>query len=227
MSHKSRSGNSNPGHRVKLHAHGADQVRQHVCAEAARIMAEEGVSDFHSAKRKAAARLGLPETKHLPSNEEVHQALQQHLRLFHATRTSQDGQRLRQLAAEAMRFLAKFEPRLVGPVLSGAVTPGAEIQLHLTADTPEEVGFWLDEHGISHELTERRLRFGDDRHEVFPAYRFTADNAVVELSIFTQRQAREAPLSPVDSKPMKRANLKEVEMLLASGPSAPLVFDAS
>lgn len=216
MSTKSRPGNQNPSHRSKVHAHGADQVRQHVCAEAARIMAEEGISDFHSAKRKAAARLGLPETKHLPSNEEVHQALQQHLRLFHTARTSQDTQRLRQLAADAMRFLAKFEPRLVGPVLSGTVTPGTEIQLHVTADTPEEIGFWLDEHHISYEPSDRRLRFGDDRHEMFPAYRFTADNVVVELAIFTQRQAREAPLSPVDSKPMKRANLKEVEMLLAS-----------
>lgn len=215
MGSKSRFGNFAAGRGPKSPAHSMDQIRQHICVEAARIMVEEGIDDFHAAKRKAAARLGLPETKHLPGNEEVHAALQQYLRLFHSEQLSQNVRHLRQLAAEAMRFLAPFEPRLVGPVLTGIVTPTSEIQLHITADTQEEIGFWLEEQRIPFELTHRRLRFGDDRHEVFPAYRFTADSATVELCVFTQRTAREAPLSPVDGKPMKRANLKEVENLLA------------
>ncbi|MHB8534714.1 MAG: hypothetical protein ACYDBW_04635 [Sulfuricaulis sp.] len=201
-------------HRSKPHPPGADQLRQHIAADAARIMAEEGVSDFHSAKRKAAARLGLPETKHLPGNDEVESALQEYLRLFHAGRVTQSAQRLRRLAAEAMRFLVKFDPRLVGPVLSGTVTSNSAIELHLTADTPEEIGFWLDEHNIPCQQGDRRLRFGGERHETFPSYRFTADGVPVELCVFNHRQARETPLSPVDGKPMKRAHLREVENLL-------------
>jgi hypothetical protein len=202
------------GHRSKPQAPGADQLRQHIAAAAARIMAEEGVRDFQAAKRKAAARLGLPETKHLPGNEEVESALQEYLRLFHAGRLVQSMRRLRELAADAMRFLAKFEPRLVGPVLSGTVTPASAIELHLTADTPEEIGFWLEEHGIPYRQADRRLRFGGDRYESFPAYSFTADDVPVELCVFGHREARETPLSPVDGKPMKRANLRELENLM-------------
>jgi hypothetical protein len=192
-----------------------DQLRTHIATDAARIMAEEGVRDFHTAKRKAAARLGLPETKNLPGNDEVDAALQEYLRLFHGGRLNQSVRRLRELAAEAMRFLSKFDPRLVGPVLSGTVTSASEIEIHLIADTPEEIGFWLQEHSIPYEQADRRLRFGGDRQETFPAYRFTADNVPIELCIFDQREARESPLSPVDGKPMKRANLREVENLMS------------
>jgi hypothetical protein len=218
MANKSRS--SPARQRSKPNSPAADDLRRRIATDAARIMAEEGVRDFQSAKRKAAARLGLPETRHLPGNDEVDSALQEHLRLFHGGRLAQSVRRLRELAAEAMRFLARFEPRLVGPVLSGTVTSASAIELHLTADTPEEIGFWLQEHGIPYELTDRHLRFGGDRQETFPAYRFTADDVAVELCIFDRLEAREAPLSPVDGKPMKRANLREVENLMseAAGP---------
>jgi hypothetical protein len=35
------------------------------------------------------------------------------------------------------------------------------------------------------------------------------------LCVFDRLEAREAPLSPVDGKPMKRANLREVENLMS------------
>src|SRR3990167_6464188 len=124
MRRKPRS--SQVGHRPKPNSPGSDELRQHIATDAARIMAEEGVRDFQTAKRKAAARLGLPETKHLPGNDEVDSALQEYLRLFHGGRLTQSVRRLRELAAEAMRFLSKFDPRLVGPVLSGTVTRSEE-----------------------------------------------------------------------------------------------------
>ncbi len=218
-------------HRRKSHrpepgagARGADQIRQHICTEAARIMAEEGVTDFHAAKRKAASRLNRPETHHLPSNQEVETALAAHLRLFHADRLPRALSELRRLAVEAMRFLSGFEPRLVGSVLSGNVTPSSEIQLHVSAATPEAIGFLLQDNGIPYDESSRRVRFGGERYENHPTYHFLADTTAVELTVFTPEGAREAPLSPVDGKPMHRANLREVESLLVNAAdSAPPV----
>lgn len=203
-----------PSRRRRPVARGEEHKRQRIAVEAARIMAEEGVPDFHAAKRRAANRLGLPETRHLPTNEEVQAALQQHLRLFRGNALAHDVRRLRRLALEAMRFLADFEPRLVGPVLSGTVTPESEIQLHISADAPEQVTLFLQERGIPFRLTERRLRFGGERYETVSAYRFTADGVAVELYVFNPRSVRETPLSPVDGRPMRRAALKEIESLL-------------
>ncbi len=176
-------------------------------------MAEEGVRDFHAAKRKAAERLNLPEARHLPSNQEIEQALVEHLQLFHAKNLPQTLQHLRRLAVKAMQLLERFEPRLVGALLTGNVTRFSEIQLHVTADSPELVAFFLQEQRIPYEESSKRLRFGGERSEMVPVYGFLAEDTAIEVSVFTPKAAREAPLSPVDSRPMKRATLKEVQTL--------------
>ncbi len=206
-------------HRKRCHgkpaARSGEQKRARIAAEAARIMAEEGVRDFQMAKRKAIARLNLAEQRDLPTNEEVQAALSDHLRLFHSPQLAQNVERLRKIAVEAMNFLAPFEPRLVGPVLAGTVTTTSAIQLHLSADTPEQVGLFLHEHRIPFELGERRVRFGGERYLTVSTYDFVADGVTIELSVFDPRTVREPPLSPVDGRPMQRSSLREVEQLLA------------
>lgn len=202
--------------RGRTRARDAEQQRRHVSVEAARIMADEGVRDFHLAKRKAADRLNVAERKHLPSNEEIEAALKQHLALFHGDRLARDLRRMREIALQAMRFLQRFNPRLVGPVLTGLLTAEAPIQLHIAADSPEEVGFLLSDHSIPHEQTEKRLRFGGERYEAVPVYRFDAESTPIEVYVFRPEDLREPPLSPVDGRPMRRATLKEVAELPAS-----------
>jgi hypothetical protein len=220
----SRPNRSGRAERAHQHAvHGAEEMRIHLAREAARIMAESGLRDFAAAKRKAAQRLAAPDTRHLPSNEEIEHELQQYLSLFQGKRLPQRVTHLRGIALEAMRFLSAFEPRLVGAVLGGAVTEGTIVEIHASADTPEAVAHWLDEHGIPFEQSERRLRFGGDRHEMLPVYQFTADDVTVEVCVFDRAAARENPLSPVDGKPMRRASLRDVEALAQQAPDGSLV----
>lgn len=201
-----------------------DEQRQRICQEAARIMAEEGMRDYHAAKRRAAGRLNWPEDKHLPSNQEIERALTDYLRLFQGRRLDKRTRQLRRHALEAMRFLMRFEPRLVGALLSGTITSGSAVELHLTADTPEEIGLFLTDHHIPHEQYSHRLRFGGDRVEIAPAFRFTADGVAVELTVLSSTAVREAPLSPVDGRPMRRANTREVELLVQQ-PAAASALD--
>jgi predicted component of type VI protein secretion system len=195
------------------HAHGLEETRQRISREAARIMAEEGVQDYHAAKRKAADRLNLPETRQLPSNQEIEQALTEHLQLFHARQLPQTLRHLRTLAVKAMQLLERFEPRLVGSLLTGNVTRFSEIQLHVTADTPELVAFFLQDQGIPYEEDSKRLRYGGDRIETVPTYRFLAEDVPIEICVFSPAAAREVPLSPVDGRPMKRATIKDLQVL--------------
>lgn len=188
-------------------------MRARLAREAARIMAEGGPRDFAAAKRKAAARLASPDTRHLPSNEEIEYELRRYLELFQGAELPSRVAHLRGIALEAMQFLQAFEPRLVGPVLVGTVTENAAVELHVSADPPEQIPLWLNEHAIPFEQAERRVRFGGDRYEAVPTYRFNAGDVTVEVSVFSRRAMRETPLSPVDGKPMRRASLREVETL--------------
>jgi hypothetical protein len=192
----------------------ADLLRQAVAEEAARIMREQGVDDFLQAKRKAADRLGVTDAAILPRNTEVEAALVAHQRLFGADRHEASLVALRRSALEAMRLMADFQPRLVGPVLAGTASPHSEITLHLFSETPEAVSLRLEERGVPHEVLERRLRYERDRTVTYPALRFVAGRQTVDAVVFPLDGIRQAPSSPVDGKPMRRASVAEVEALL-------------
>jgi hypothetical protein len=114
-----------------------------------------------------------------------------------------------------MRLVARFEPRLVGPVLTGTASAHSEINLHLFSDTPEAVSIELQDRGVPHEALERRLKFERDRVVTYPAFRFVAGRQPVDAVVFPLDGIRQAPSSPVDGKPMRRATVAEVEALLA------------
>jgi hypothetical protein len=166
------------------------------------------------AKRKAAIRLGVSNKALLPGNAEIEQALIEYQRLFNSNKQSAQLRELRQTAIEAMRFFAPFHPRLVGSVLTGTAGSHANINLHLFADTPEEVVWFLMDHAIPFATSERRLRLGNGEYAYFPVFSFGAGDTNMDLTVFTPRKGREAPRSPVDGRPMRRASLAEVQALL-------------
>lgn len=198
----------------------ADHLRRALAREAARIMAEQGVDDYLLAKRKAAERLGATDIAVLPRNIEIEEALAEHHRLFGARTHSQALQAARRAAAQAMQLLARFEPRLVGGVLSGTASAHSDINLHVFADSAESVALALMDRGIPHEMLERRLRYEPDRLVAYPTVRFQAGTHAIDAVIFPLDGIRQAPSSPVDGKPMKRAGLGEVRALIEQG--APL-----
>lgn len=192
------------------------QNRIRLAQEAARLMADEGVQDFAVAKRKAAGRLGLPVNRNLPTNLEIEDALITHQRLFRAHSQPAHLRRLRTSAREAMRLMADFQPRLVGPVLAGTAGTHSPVNLHLFAETPEQVNLFLMERNIPHAWDERLLRLDTERQERYPLCRLVAGDVTVEMTVFPLKGMRQAPLSPVDGRPMRRANLEAVEALLAA-----------
>jgi len=189
-------------------------MRVRIAQEAARLIAEEGVQDFYVAKRKAAQHVGAPDTRNMPRNSEVQAALEEYQRLFRFDAQGDHLRSLRQTAVQAMRFLAAFNPRLVGSVLSGTAGRHADVNLHLFADTPEEISLFLIDAKIPFQASHKRLRFTRDEWREFPSFEFVAGDHAVELVVFPSEGRREAPRSPVDGRPMYRAGLAEVESLL-------------
>lgn len=190
-----------------------DHMRQHIAQKAAQILLESGTRDFQAAKQKAAHQLGVDDTKALPNNSEIEIALAEYQRLFRATSQPEHLNQLREVAIEAMQFLACFNPRLVGSVLSGTADEHSIIRLHLFADTVESVGFYLQDNKIPNKLSERRLKISADEYQNNSAYEFVVDDILVELVVFLPKQHK-VPLSPIDGKIMERATVTDVELLL-------------
>ncbi|RAN82662.1 hypothetical protein B5P43_00805 [Bacillus sp. SRB_336] len=203
------------GEHHRIHAHDRLQRnRVRIAQEAARLMSEHGIRDFHHAKLKAAERLGIVETQALPRNLEIEQALREHQRLFLADSQPQLLRQRREAALEAMRFLAAFEPRLVGAVLEGTADAHSAVCLHVFSDDPEAVGLYLREHGVPIETQVRRLRNSRDDQPEYPVLLFAADQLPFDLTVLPRDALRQAPLDRTDDRPMRRASLSQVEMLL-------------
>lgn len=190
------------------------QMRLRLAQEAARILLESGSRDFALAKRKAAERLGAADTRKLPSNLEVEQALIEYQRLFRGDSQPQHLQHLRQVALQAMKFFADYNPRLVGPVLSGTADINTPVSLHVFTDSPEEISMFLLENQIPFETRDKRFNLGNDKYEIFPGFVFLADQQRIEISVFPVSKRPPVPLSPVDGRPMQRAGIADLEKLL-------------
>jgi hypothetical protein len=193
-----------------------DNLRRAVAQEAARLMAEHGIHDFLTAKRKAAERFGVTENAALPKNTEIETALVEYQRLFGGETHHESLNAQRLVALHAMQRLIEFEPRLVGAVLSGTATEHSEVQLHLFTDTAESVAIKLIDAGIRHEVTERRVRMNAERVLSCPGVRFAIENQAIEATVFPTDGIRQAPISPVDGKPMRRADIAELAAILKS-----------
>jgi hypothetical protein len=193
------------------------QARYGIAHEAARIMREQGIKDFRLAKRKAADRLGISDRTALPGNDEIAAALTEQQRLFGGEAYPARLRVLRETASRAMDLMRQFEPRLVGSVLTGAITEHSDVNLHLFADTAEAVAIHLMDQGIPYEMSERRIRYPSERIELMPSFRFIAGDVTVEATVFPLQGLRQAPSCPVDGRPMQRARLPELEALLVEG----------
>ena len=189
--------------------------RQSVAIEAARLMAESGMRDFHQAKLKAAARLGIHDDASLPRNIEIEEALREHQRLFQGDTQPQLLRERREAATRAMSFLAEFEPRLVGSVLEGTADAHAAICLHLYSDDSGTVARFLSDAGIPYEERARYLRLDRERSAEFPVFLFTAENLPFDLTVLPRDALRQAPLDRIADRPMQRASLAALQSLLA------------
>ena len=198
------------------------QMRQRIALEAARIIVEDGVKDYYQAKRKAAEHLNAPDSGNLPRNSEVEAALVEYQRLFKSTSHPGHLRTLREAALQAMEFFEGFDPRLVGSVLRGTAGEHSDVNLHVFADTPEDVEFYLLNKGIPHESCEVRIKINGEPQR-FSRYRFMAGDVPVDVVVFPASGSRQAPLSPVDGKPMQRATRKSVLAMLDDGEADALV----
>ncbi len=179
-------------------------------------MDQQGIRDFQAAKIKAAQRVGVGNRFPLPSNREIEKILRQRLRLFNAGYRADRCSSLWRLAMATMATFSRFDPRLVGSLLRGVVTEKTPVELHLFADTPEDLVGSFELQSIPYEEFEKRVRFRRKRFASVPAFRFARGDVGVEALVFGRKDIREAPLCPVEGLPMQRISLRRVREMQAA-----------
>lgn len=190
------------------------RARHVVAQEAARIIVNQGIRDYRVAKQKAAERLGVNARGSLPGNAEIEAAVADHLQIFGGEPHEDLLRLMRTAALSAMELLVDFSPRLVGPVLIGTADENSVVNLHVFADSAETVAMEIGDMGIQFRSYERRLKSRRGQVDVYAGFEFSHRNETIQATVFPIDGIRQAPMSPIDGKPMKRVDIDAVQELL-------------
>lgn len=191
------------------------RLRQQIAVESARLMSEEGVDNFKFARKKAAQNLGIDNDLAYPDHEEILAQLKIHQSLYQATGHEQLLQELRATALKAMKLMQDYLPRLTGSVLMGHAAEHSSIDIHVMADSPEEIAMHLLKHDIPYQLQEWKLYFSKHKPHITPCYRFYAGKHPINLIVLDENVRKIVPLDPQTGQKMHRATIKQLQTLLA------------
>ena len=185
-------------------------MREQLAYHAARLIAEDGITDYAFAKRKAAKQLGAADTHHLPSNQEVTDALHSYRALYQQDSHPDILYQLREEALAAMHLLEPFKPYLTGSVLGGTAGERSDINLMLFSDDAKAVLLFLLKHNLEFEGGEWRVRIGG-HEETVPSYTLTGESGTQIHIIVLPENARHSG----SRHPETHADIAAVEALLA------------
>lgn len=194
---------------AKDHTHRRDLMREQLAHHAARLMAESGITDYAFAKRKAAKQMGATDTNHLPSNQQVEDALRSFRALYQHETHPPVLRQLRQQALAAMRLLALFHPYLTGSVLNGTAGEQSDINLLVYSDDEKAVMMFLLKHDLPFESGEWRVHLMG-RQQIVPSFTLQTETGVpVHIAVLPENARHSG-----GRKPETHADMEAVEALL-------------
>ena len=181
-------------------------LRREIAALAARMMAEDGISDFDFAKRKAAKQLGATDADSLPNNTEIEAELRAWQALYQDDEQPERLFEMRTAAVEVMRMLESFRPYLTGGALDGTAGRYSELEIEIFPDSTKDVEIFFLNQDFPYEHREPRR---PAPHAPEAILSFDWEDVPVKISVYPSAAER------VPRRGQDRARLAQVEALLA------------
>jgi hypothetical protein len=206
------------------------QLRQLIAQRAAQMMADEGISDYAYAKKKAGRQLGVLDVNCLPSNGEVEEEIKLYHEIYHSEEQPENLRQLRSDALGVMHLLERFHPHLTGPVLDGTAGRYAEIHIFLFADSLKEVEIFLLNRQLPYETSEKAYRLHNDKRspdrkgtdrKKTPVLTLEGAHGPVKLSVFDFDDMRTATKHTGNGGNSSKAGIADVQALLQATPDQP------
>ncbi len=188
-----------------------DRIRAEIAGVAAQLLFENAVRNYREARSQAVRRIG-PRVSgshgaHLPEYAEIHAELQRLLRFYGGEALAARVRTWRQLALKYLQLFEPFQPLLVGSVARGEVREISDINLQLFCDKPEEVGYFLERHGLVF----------DEAGDAEAAQFYLEENGIeIECRVYPLHERRKLPPCRVTGGPMVRIGLKRLQEILAA-----------
>jgi len=190
------------GHHESGSALQSPPSRRAIAAQAARLMAEDGIADFGAAKRKAARHLGYSDKDALPSNDEVEAELRTYQSLFQRDEQRERLKAMRTVALDVMRRWEKYHPHLTGPAWNGTASREGVVDIELFVDDEKTIQIQLLGLGIPFETAER-AHFNQALTRHITALTVEYDGFLVRLSLYRTDDLRGAVKADASGRPAR------------------------
>ena len=189
------------------------RLRVQVARRAAQLMYDREISEYYTAKRKAAAEFGFDgKPSHLPTNAEIREQIRVLADLYEGSQRLENLLAMRIDALRMMRKLALLRPRLIGSTLTGHVRKGSDIDVHVFTDDLHSLTSVLSDEGYDFTVEHKRItKLGESR--VFTHVHISG-KFKYELTIYPSDKVNYPFKSSITGKTIERANLAELEALL-------------
>lgn len=191
------------------------ELRAEIAATAASLIADSAL-DYQSAKQKAARRVfggNAPPAGLMPGNDEIDQALREHLDLFdpdHAERVAA----YRQAALLWLSRLADHRPHVCGGAWKGIVAPHTPLHIQCFTDDGKELEMLLLDAGVHYDVVE--VAHFSGRQPDVPALVFhDRHDLPIMISIYQHDDLRGA-LKRTSGHTTERGDLAALERLIGS-----------
>jgi hypothetical protein len=176
------------------------------------MLAEDGISDFGFAKRKAAKQLGATDADALPTNTEIETELRAWQALYQDEEQPERLREMRVAAVEVMRMLEEFRPYLTGGALDGTAGRYSELEIEIFPESTKDVEIFFLNQGFPYDHREPRR---PAPHAAEALLSFDWGEVPVKVSVYPSGAERNI------RRGQERARLAQVEALLAQHADAP------
>ncbi len=181
-------------------------IKLAIASKAAELISQEGIRDYHFAKKKAAKYLGFSEKEVLPSNYEI----DKELILFKNLYQKVDHDLVQNLKKEALKIMILFErykPFLSNQFLEGIITKYPIIEINLFTDDIKEIEYILLNQNIHFEIIDVNIH-KKNASKTLSIYKIDGYEFPIELKIFDTNEVK------IQNKQILKArgfSLKELE----------------
>jgi len=133
------------------------QARIIIANRAAEIIMEEGITDYHFAKKKAAKYLGYQSSDYLPSNDEIDNALKEYQKIYQVDIDASLVRKIKDEALMIMELVKKFNPHLLGQLIDGLIPKYPILKINLYTDNMKEIEYVLLNNNIEFNLKDTNI----------------------------------------------------------------------
>tara|TARA_B100000035_G_scaffold134321_1_gene114269 strand:+ start:24399 stop:25016 length:618 start_codon:yes stop_codon:yes gene_type:complete len=132
-------------------------IRLSIASKAAEIIMEEGIEDYHYAKKKAIKYLDLGSQDTLPSNDEIDKALLEYGSIFQNEIDISTIFKIKEEAIKIMSLFSEFNPLFISQITEGLVPKYPTVNINMFTDNMKEIEYILLNNNFNFETKDSNM----------------------------------------------------------------------